>query len=106
METKQYFKTHYESCVNSREHIKKCPVAKTNDKRLHISVVKSDVTNTLVRKSEFKEIDRVKEMENYRVCDFSLENLLAIGANISTVPALTGSRFTAIENIEKQITNL
>lgn len=39
-------------------------------------------TNRLVTKVEFKTVDRAEEMKPFRVSDFYLDNLIAIGATL------------------------
>jgi hypothetical protein len=100
------FKSNHEALLVCSEAVTKCPVAYCSDARLVSTVELNKETNSYIRKSEYKKIDRVKEMENYRVSDFSLSNLLAIGANIENVGSLSGSSFGIVEQFEKQLNEL
>lgn len=62
-------------------------------------------TNRIIRKSEYKTIDRQKEMENYRCSDFALENMLAVGVNIQPTK-LPSSGFAMLDNMEYQVSKI
>ena len=57
----------------------------TLHKRLLTSQEVDERTGKICKKTEFVPVDRVKEMENYSVNDFALENLLAVGVKLDTV---------------------
>lgn len=57
-----------------------------------------DTTGIVVRTSECVTVDRVKEMENYRVSDFSLENQLACGVSLSSCK-LSSSVFEFLDRV-------
>ena len=56
-------------------------------------------TGRMISKTELRTVDRKEEMKNYRVQDFCLENLLAIGAPLTPVQ-LEGSRDASMSAIE------
>lgn len=58
-------------------------------------------------KTELKPLDNKSQMSKYRVSDFSIENLSAIGKLDSLTPVkLAGDKFTAIANMEKQLSSM
>ena len=59
-----------------------------------------NLTKRLVGRSSFVTVDRFAEMKNFRVSDFTLENLQAIGANLQQC-TLTGSPQQVIDSISK-----
>lgn len=83
-----------------------CDVCNDVDRRLVSANVLSERTGMITRKSEYVQIDREAEMKNYCVSDFSLTNMLAIGANLTDVGSVTGNRFNAISNLERQAESL
>ena len=58
-------------------------------------------------KTELKTLDNKSDMAKYRVSDFSIENLSAIGKLNSLKPVkMAGDKFASIANIEKQLSSL
>lgn len=55
-------------------------------------------TNRLVTKVEFKTIDRKEEMKPFRVSDFYLDNLIAIGATLDPAQ-MTASPHKAVSDM-------
>lgn len=45
-------------------------------------------------------------MKNYKVSDFSLTNLMAIGAPLNEMSSMVGNRFTAIANMEAKVSSI
>lgn len=62
-------------------------------------------TNRIIRKSEYKTIDRQKEMEHFRCSDFSLENMLSIGVDIKPTK-LSSSGLAMLDNMEYQVSKM
>ena len=60
----------------------------------------ASVGRVLTRRS-FQKIDRVKEMSAFTINDFSLENLLAIGANMSPA-SLSSNAFESLTAFSKE----
>ena len=58
------------------------PEKRDTVRKVRISVYDEE-TSRMVTKIEFKTIDRVEEMKPFKVSDFYLENLLAIGASLT-----------------------
>ena len=67
-------------------------------KRLFESEDIDPVTKRIVRKSEFKTIDRHEEMKNFHCSDFSLENMLSAGVDMQLC-TLTTSNINDVDNI-------
>lgn len=80
-------------------------VTATPEGRLFVYDELDPTTNRLIRKSEYKTIDRLKEMENYRCSDFSLENMLSVGVDIKPTK-LSSSGFAMLDNIEYQVSKM
>ena len=83
-----------------------CDVCTKEDRRLVSTQVVNERTGFIGRKSEYKTINREEEMKNYRVADFSLTNLLAIGADIKECGPLLGNRFESVANMESHIRSI
>ena len=73
--------------------------------RLFITDEIDPETNRIRRVSSFNSIDRVKEMENYRCADFSLENMLSVGVDIQPMKMST-SGFSTLDNLEVQVSKI
>lgn len=58
-------------------------------------------------KTELKPLDNRSQLSKYRVSDFSIENLSAIGKLDSlTHVKLVGDKFSSIANMEKQLNSM
>ncbi len=62
-------------------------------------------TGLMSTKVKYVTIDRKAEMKPFRVSDFSLDNLLAIGAKLDSAQ-LTASPLAQVANMEKTLSNL
>lgn len=102
----KYYKSRHESAVACRGKIDNCPVSCRTDARLVSKISYDENTRRMVRTSSFSVVDRNEEMKNYKVSDFSLENLQAIGAKLTDVGSIAGSRFASILNAEKHLSNM
>lgn len=97
--------SHFERRNNPACRPKKIVVKATPEGRLVVYDELDPVTNRIIRKSEYKTIDRQKEMENYRCSDFSLENMLSVGVDIKPTK-LNSSGFAMLDNIEYQVSKM
>lgn len=97
--------SHFERRNNPACRPKKVVVTASSEGRLVVYDEVDPVTNRIVRKSEFKTIDRQKEMENYSCSDFSLENMLAVGVDIKPTK-LSSSGFAMLDNMEHQVAKM
>lgn len=61
-------------------HFIKEPVQRVERTRLQTTQSFDELTERVVAKSEYVKVDRVAEMKRYKVSDFSLENLISVGA--------------------------
>lgn len=59
-----------------------------------------------IYKGKYKIVDRVKEMSVYRVSDFCLDNMIAVGANLKPSPTLVADKFSSIGNAMAQATKI
>lgn len=75
-----------------------------NDRRLQVSSSLNTKTNRMVKKTEFKTIDK-SAIKKFKVSDFALENLLSVNADLKPC-TLQGSRFENIRRIESSLDNL
>lgn len=75
------------------------------DKRFVTEQVKDERSNRIISRSKFQPIDNAKVMAKYKVSDFALENLIAIGANLQPCKLSTNT-FASISNMEKQLSNI
>lgn len=64
-----------------------------------------EVTGIHTTKCKIVSYDRVEEMKPYRVSDFSLDNLIAIGANLDDTH-LSASPHRAITDMERTLSNI
>ena len=87
----------YYSRINSN-NTPECVVKHAPRRVLKETTYLDEGLNRIIRKSEFCTVDRQKEMENYKVNDFALENLLAIGADLQAC-RLTGSTDMVINTL-------
>ena len=83
-----------------------CDVCTSEDKRLTTKQEYDERTKIICNTSEYTTIDRAKEMNNYKVSDFSLSNLMAIGAPLNEMSSIPGDRFRAIANMESQMSSI
>lgn len=75
------------------------------DKRFVTEQVKDERSNRIISRSKFQPIDNAAAMSKYRVSDFALENLIAIGANLQSCKLSTNT-FASISNMEKQLSHI
>lgn len=78
---------------------------KITDRRLTITSVLDKETKRMEKQSEFITIDVKSDLSKYKVSDFALENLLAVGATLKPC-VLQGSRFENIRRIESSLENI
>ena len=62
-------------------------------------------SKTFVTKVEMKTIDRTEEMKPYKVSDFSLNNLIAVGAKLDPT-RLDASPLKAVADMEQSLARL
>lgn len=62
-------------------------------------------TQTLISVIKYKTIDRREEMKPYKVSDFAISNLIAIGADLQP-SVLQGSQHFSISSLEKILANM
>lgn len=75
------------------------------DSRFTVTSVFDEDTKRMVKKSEYRTINRHAEMKEYRCSDFALENLLSVNAQL--IPCqLIGDRFANIRNIEASLSSI
>ena len=91
------------NCYDCRPSV--VPVGPSDEKRLIVYDELDEASGRVVRKSEFRTIDRLKEMEHYRCADFSLENMLSVGANLQPVK-FESLGFAMLDNLEHQTAKL
>ena len=86
--------------INSEEYRYKCAgnFDSYNNKRFVSSKVMDEKTGRVVSKSEFKNIDSYEELKMYKVSDFALENLTAVGADLRPT-SIASSAFNVIDSI-------
>ena len=77
----------------------------SSHKRLRTSQVVDERTGKICNKSEFVPVDRVKEMENYSVNDFALENLLAVGAKLDAV-TLSMDSLSSVDGVASTLASI
>ena len=82
-----------------------CHVSCTCNSRLSQVEEYDEPTGKVLRKSVFKPVDRVAEMQNYSVNDFSLDNLLAIGAPL-TPALLRRDNLSSIDAINSHLNSI
>lgn len=97
--------SHFERRNNPACRPKKIVVTASPEGRLVVYDEIDPTTNRIIRKSEYKTIDRQKEMENYRCSDFALENLLSIGVDIKPTK-LSSSGLAMLDNMEYQVAKM
>lgn len=74
------------------------PIDRLENKRLVTKTEYDENLKRMVQRSEFQTIDRHEEMKNYRTFDFALENLMAVGKELSPV-SIEPSRFDVLDNL-------
>lgn len=94
--------SHFQRCNDHSLHRKHKELFQPTEKRLFVVDEYDEASGRVIRKSEFRTIDRVKEMENYRCIDFSLENMLSSGVSIQACK-LSSSNFAMLDNLETQV---
>ena len=78
---------------------------KPEEKRFTQRVEIDPKLGRMMKKAEYKVVDRVAEMEHFKVSDFSLENLLAVNAKL--VPAqLSGNTFENLQRMESALEDI
>ena len=97
--------SHFERRNNPACRPKPIVVTSSPEGRLFVYDEIDPVTNRIIRNSEYKTIDRQKEMENYRCSDFSLENMLSVGVDIKPTK-LTSSGLAMLDNMEYQVSKM
>lgn len=78
---------------------------KEPNKRLMRVQVLDPISKRMVTKSEYRSIDRRKEMEHYTMNDFCVENLLSAGVNMQ-YGTLTGSHHSSVENMKRELSKI
>lgn len=92
---------------NNRKHELKIKFVHPEHRVLSFTEVKNEKTGTICKKSSYKTVDRVSEMANYKVSDFSIENLLAVGAKLTPTHLVgdTDLKMLHLENSVSKIVN-
>ena len=80
-------------------------VTYAQDKRFVSEKVKDDRSNRIISRSKYLPIDNNKTLSKYKVSDFALENLIAIGAELKPCK-LNTNNFVSISKMEKQLSNI
>ena len=75
------------------------------DKRFVTEQVKDERSKRIISRSKFQPIDNATAMSKYKVSDFAMENLIAIGANLQPCKLSTNT-FASISNMETQLSNI
>lgn len=75
-------------------------------KRLEQTSEFDESCGRFIYKGKYKIVDRVKEMSVYRVSDFCLDNMLAVGSNLKPSPTLVADKFSSIGNAMTQATKI
>lgn len=91
------------NCYDCRPVTPAVPVV--DEKRLFVYDEIDEPSGRVIRKSELRSIDRVAEMKHFRCADFSLENMLSVGANLQPVK-FESSGFAMLDNLEYQSAKL
>ena len=82
------------------------PVVKHREiKQLKNEVYQDKKLRRMCSKSSLVTVDRIKELNCFKVSDFSMENLQAIGANLNPVH-LIGSTESAISTLESKLSKI
>ena len=94
--------------LNPPHHERLCtranqPLLVTREHQKFVTENQLGVNNTIVKHTRCCTISPSEEMEKYQVCDFSLENLQAIGANL-TPTHLTN--YNATDTIDMAVSTL
>ena len=92
---------------NKKEYTNKFKVTAIEVCEPVYSTVFDDKTKRFVKRCCMQKVDRAKQMENYRVSDFKLENLIAVDSPLLKQQSkLSNSRFSDIEFLETSASNI
>ena len=81
-------------------------------KSVHTDITKmveipyKDENGSLCIKYEKRSVNYKELYDNYKVSDFSLQNLIAIGAPLNPAPSLRQDSLSIVENLENQLANM
>lgn len=64
-----------------------------------------ETTGTIISESSYVKQDNVTELNKYKIADFSLNNLIAVGATLNPV-TMNKSTMENIDNLSHQCVNL
>lgn len=94
--------SHFESL--QRRFVNK-PVRNKPTRRLVRTSTFDETIGRMVTRTKYETISRVEEMKPYRVSDFCLENLVAVGAKLQSTN-LTASPHKAISDMQDVLENI
>lgn len=69
---------------HNRRYIHKTDYDEREHRVLSFTETLNEKTGTVSKKSSYRTVNRYEEMKNYKISDFSIENLTAIGAKLQT----------------------
>ena len=96
---------HYHDRMNNPDNKVKVDFVPTERKVLTRKQVYDDKTGRYSYKTEFTTYDPVEKLENYRVSDFSISTLNALGVKLDSVQ-FSQSKMAHVENATRQISNI
>ena len=94
--------SHYERLHNPKYAKVKVVVPSVNEARLVETTEYDESSERMITRSEFKRINRQKEMEMYKCSDFSLENLQSLGMELHPAK-VSPSTLGIVDNIDKNV---
>ena len=96
---------HVEAVYDNSRRFKTCSCEHRDVNILHSTNVVDDETGRIKRLDKYVKLDTKENVKNLRVADFSLDNLIAVGADLKETSLSMGT-LGHLDNAEKQLSKM